>query len=425
MTVRNRFVSFSCNRPRLARPGGRFAAGLSILLAALTAAPGFAGTKAQSDPVFSAVLLDGGTQQGRLVSLGPGAITLASAEGAKHELPLERVFKLTREASGSVAAIDRSMVVLPDGDRLMRLALGSATETALEVQSDTLGKLSIPLESLLGWVMLVPALPDEVDGVWNRVYLEPRKEEVAWLSNGDRLAGGFLGWDERVLKMLLNGKPREIDRAGIVAVGFDPALVNYPRPKSAYLEMTLQDGSRIGVSEARIEEGNVSATARFGVKIRFPLNELVGVHVRSGSFVYLSERKPVEQRYFEYLGPTREVRVDRTVEGHLFELAGQTFDRGLGAASRTLLAYRIEPGDRRFQALVGMDERAGPSGSVVFRVMVDKEQRYKSELLSHRDAPQVIDVDLKGGSFLILDTDFGERGNIRDFADWVEARVVR
>ena len=37
--------------------------------------------------------------------------------------------------------LDRSMVVLPDGDRLMRLALGSATETALEVQSDALGKL--------------------------------------------------------------------------------------------------------------------------------------------------------------------------------------------------------------------------------------------------------------------------------------------
>ena len=93
--------------------------------------------------------------------------------------------------------------------------------------------------------------------------------------------------------------------------------------------------------------------------------------------------------------------------------------------SRTLLAYRIEPGDRRFQALVGVDERAGPSGSVVFRVLVDKEQRYKSQPLSHRDPPQAIDVDLAGGKFLILDTDFGERGNIRDFANWVEARLVR
>ena len=30
-----------------------------------------------------------------------------------------------------------------------------------------------------------------------------------------------------------------------------------------------------------------------------------------------------------------------------------------------MLAYRLEPGDRRFQALVGLDDRAGPQGNVV------------------------------------------------------------
>ena len=62
---------------------------------------------AQPDPVFTALLLDGRTESGRLVSLGPGAITLASAEGAKHELPLDRVFKLTREAA-EIGCGDRS-----------------------------------------------------------------------------------------------------------------------------------------------------------------------------------------------------------------------------------------------------------------------------------------------------------------------------
>ena len=102
-----------------------------------------------------------------------------------------------------------------------------------------------------------------------------------WLSNGDRLSGGFLGWDERKIKMQVSGKPLEIERTGIVAVGFDPALVNYPRPKSGFLELTLKDGTRLGVTSARIDEGNVEATARFGQKVRFLLSELVGVHVRS------------------------------------------------------------------------------------------------------------------------------------------------
>jgi hypothetical protein len=246
-----------------------------------------------------------------------------------------------------------------------------------------------------------------------------------WLSNGDRISGGFLGWDERKINLQVNGKPLEVERSGIVAVGFDPALVNYALPQAGFLEVKLKDGTRLGVSSARIDEGNVEATARFGQKIRFVLGELASVHVIMNSYDYLSKRKPVKAAYFPYVGPTREFRIDRTVSGHLFELSGRSFEHGIGTQSRTLLAYRIEPSDRRFQALVGVDQRAGPLGSVVFRVLVDEKERFKSPPLSYRDAPQAIDVDVAGGKYLILDTSFGERGDVRDFADWVEARLLR
>ena len=117
---------------------------------------------------------------------------------------------------------------------------------------------------------------------------------------------------------------------------------------------------------------------------------------------------------------------DRAVDGRPFQLAGQTYDRGIGTQSRTFLVYRIQPGDRRFQALVGVDERAGPLGSVVFRVLVDGQVRFKSKVpKTSRDEPELVNVDLSGGKNLILDTDFGDRGNVRDFADWVEARIIR
>jgi len=307
----------------------------------------------------------------------------------------------------------------------MRVVVGSSTDTSLEVQSDALGKLGIPFDCLLGLIMSAPGQTDELDAVWDRVRLEPRKTEVVWLTNGDRLSGGFLGLDERKIKIQVDGKPVEIDRPGILAVGFDPTLVNYPRPGSDFMEMTLADGTRLGVEGARIEEGSVQATTRFGQSIRFPLSDLVRVHARSRSVVYLSARAPAQVRYISYVGPTREYRVDRTVDGHLLQLAGQTYDRGIGTQGRTLMAYTIEPGDRRFQALVGVDERAGPLGSVVFRVLVDGVERFKTPALTDRDAPRSIDVDLSGGKFLILVTEFGDRGNVRDLADWVEARLIR
>ena len=42
--------------------------------------------------------------------------------------------------------------------------------------------------------------------------------------------------------------------------------------------------------------------------------------------------------------------------------------------------------------------------------------------MSIRDTPRPVDVDVAGGNVLILVTEFGDRGGVRDFADWVEAR---
>jgi NPCBM/NEW2 domain len=385
-----------------------------------------AGALASSDPTFKALLTDGSTIPGRLVSLGPGAIKLMSSDGSGHELPLNRLIKLSRDFSGVGPALDTAHLILPDGDRIMRVSIGSSKETSLEIHSDVLGKVQVPLDGVLGLIFAGQSRAAELDPLWEQVRAEPRTTEVIWLGNGDRLAGGFLGLDESKIKIQVNGKPVEVDRSGVIALGFDPTLVSYPRPKSDFLELTLKDGSRLGVTEARLDDSSILATTRFGPAIKFSLNELVRVHARSSSVVYLSERKLFRAQYLSYVGPTREYRVDRTVDGHPFHLGGQAFDRGLGTQSTTYLVYRIEPGDRRLQALVGVDERAGPLGSVVFRVLVDGKERFKTPAaMTDHDPPAPVDVDLAGGKYLILATEFGDRGEVRDLADWVEARVIR
>ena len=319
------------------------------LIAGMPSRPCRAGA-ASSDPVFKAFLLDGRTLSGRVVKLDGAAVTLVSAEGTKHELPLDRLLKLTHESAASLAPLDRAHLILPDGDCLMRVVVGSSTETALEIQSDELGKLDVPLDSLVGLILKPPADSDELDALSDRIRSEPRSSEVVWLMNGDRLTGGFLGLDDKIIKIQVDGKPVDVDRAGALAVGFAAAIAGYPRPKQGFLELTLKDGTRLGVGEAKLDEGNVAARTRFGQSIRVPLSELVSVHSRSSSIAYLSERTPYRVRYFSYVGPTREIRSDRTVDGHPFQLAGQTYNRGLGAQSRTFLVYALEPGDRQFQA---------------------------------------------------------------------------
>jgi hypothetical protein len=56
---------------------------------------------------------------------------------------------------------------------------------------------------------------------------------------------------------------------------------------------------------------------------------------------------------------------------------------------------------------------------------VDGTERLKTPSMTVHDTPRNLDVDLRGGKFLILATEFGDRGNVRDLADWVEARIIR
>ncbi len=184
-------------------------------------------------------------------------------------LPLNRLIKLTREVPVALNGPEPSqVVVLPDGDRICQVTVGAANETTLEVKSEALGKLAVPLDCLLGIILSTPTQTGDFDAIWERVTAEPRSSEVAWLMNGDKLSGGLLGFDEQQVKIQIDGKPVDVERSGVVALGFDPGLVNYPRPKSDFMELTLQDGTRLGVTEARIDDDSVLATTRFGKPIR-------------------------------------------------------------------------------------------------------------------------------------------------------------
>ena len=379
-----------------------------------------------AEQTFSLLKTDGEIVVGELKEIGPrGEILLLTSDDKEKTIPSSLVVKLVREGTLPTLAPEPSAAVLfPEGDRI-RSAIGAASDTHLEVQSYSLGKLAIPLDSILGLILSHQSDSDQADLVIGRVRNEPRTSEVAWLANGDRLDGGFLGLTEKSVDFLVAKKPIKLDRAGVVALGLDPAQVVYPLPETDFYEFTFYDGSRLGLTNPKIEQDHLSGTTRFGLALRVGLNELARVQRRSRQLVYLDERPVAAEKYVGYIGNPRPFRKNATVEGHTFRLSGHDFDRGLGTESRTLLAYRVEPGDLRFQASVGLDDRSGPLGNVVFAVIVDGVERFKSPPMSVRDGPKTLDIDLQGAKVLVLITEFGERGNVRDIADWVEARILR
>ena len=187
----------------------------------------------------------------------------------------------------------------------------------------------------------------------------------------------------------------------------------------------MADGSRLGVTDAADRAG--AGRGDHPVQEHAPSGlERAGPDSRAdGTVAYLSDRPATAEQYVAYLGPTRPYRRDLNVDGHPLRLAGQGYDRGLGTQSRTLLAYRLDcrrpavPGPGRPRRLGRAARERGLPGPGRWPASGSSRRRCRSA--TRRKS---IDVDLTGAKFLILMTEFGERGEVRDFADWVEARII-
>jgi len=93
------------------------------------------------------------------------------------------------------------------------------------------------------------------------------------------------------------------------------------------------------------------------------------------------------------------------------------------------LAYDVT-GFRKFQAELAIDETAGLKGSVVFKVLLEGASgqwrtAYESPVLRGGDLPVAVSIDLKDASRIALLVDFADRGDECDYADWLQARLVR
>ncbi len=65
-------------------------------------------------------------------------------------------------------------------------------------------------------------------------------------------------------------------------------------------------------------------------------------------------------------------------------------------------------------------------GSVVFRVLVDGEERWSSAIVRGGDTPlELPPIDLEGAHELALEVDMAEDHYVADRADWLRPLLVR
>ncbi len=108
-------------------------------------------------------------------------------------------------------------------------------------------------------------------------------------------------------------------------------------------------------------------------------------------------------------------------------IGDRTYQRGLYCHAQSKVAVRLDGPGERFVAEVGLDRNDDTlrgRGSVVFRVMVNGEAAFTSEIMRVDSPPCPVEVALDGASEFVLEIgDVGD-GIGWDQSDWADARVV-
>ena len=109
--------------------------------------------------------------------------------------------------------------------------------------------------------------------------------------------------------------------------------------------------------------------------------------------------------------------------------AGRVYPKGLGMHSASRLTYRIPSGWERLAAQVAIDQMSGERGSVVFRVELlgggQWQEAYRSPIVRGGQPPRGLAVELAGAEQLALITEYADRGDEWDDANWLDARLER
>src|SRR4029077_9442500 len=102
----------------------------------------------------------------------------------------------------------------------------------------------------------------------------------------------------------------------------------------------------------------------------------------------------------------------------------RTFTKGFGHHASGAITVLLDGAFSAFDTEVGLQPCA-TVGSVIFRVIVDGEQRFESRVLHSGDAPVAVHLAVAGATELRLETADAGDGINCDMANWANARLTR
>ncbi len=328
-------------------------------------------------------------------------------------------------------------ILLRDGSQIVAPVL-AISQSWVMVDSDLWGQLKIPRERVLA-VVLTPPLPWKArDELWAQLLQQPAERDRIVLANGDDVSG-VLELPARLpepipfflsalrLKMDPLGETVRLSAKQIQAVRFaGPAVRSSPSGVVA-----TDDGTRCQVTEALVDETSIRLKLVCGWTLAAPAGDVRSriAYLRSPPQHWqpLDAGEPLDQTHIPMLQRRISPRLGRSAAGTHLRVAGVEYGHGIGVFGRSRVVYQVPAGATRLVVRVGIDDRAGRSGSVVFRVYTsDGEGAWRLAAESPRMAggmaPRRLAVELERQTRVALITDVADHGEVLDYANWLDAR---
>ena len=275
--------------------------------------------------------------------------------------------------------------------------------------------------------------PDAVDR--DRAALlfeETRNNDRALLRNGDAILGTMIGFDEKKGEFEFEtGSGRRIVPASKVdAIAFNNRLNRVRKPTDPYGHLVLLDGTRLTVLSPTIRDGILSARSMLKESLRVPLVNVAAIDFYRSSAVYLSDLKPTPYRYHSYLGEEFGWKADRNLADHPLQLytplGTDYYDKGVAVHGECTLTYALDGKYKRFESVVGLDAQLGKRGSAAIRILLDGKLQPSGAMkkLTRQTGPWRVELEVKGVKEMTLLVDPGEGGNVSDYVNWCDARLI-
>ncbi|MFO7957380.1 MAG: NPCBM/NEW2 domain-containing protein [Candidatus Brocadiia bacterium] len=396
-----------------------------LLCALMLAAPVFA-----SEPPLVQCLRTGrGSETGTLLGIEGEQITLSTNAG-EQSYPLEKFREIVFEAQ-SMAGLDPSFRVrLEDGSELMvhRIAADGDGER-LRLEGYGWRALRVPLERVRSvatrrFMRTAPA--DEKEDLRQLQAEPPRTSDLLLATRGGertRASVVVTGLAQDGVTVSVRGRARTIpwENLGWLVLARTASQPHAGPPH--VVELTC--GSTLRAASVRFQQGALTAAAE-GIEYTIEPDRLLRLRVGSDAYRYVSDMTPDSVETEPYLDVVWPPRMDVAVTGDQLGLEGTTYPKGIGMHARTRMTFGLGARYKRFHATIGVDDAAGPRGSVVFRVVGDGRELLSTDPMTGDAAPRPVSVDITGVENLTLIADWGDpvvgSGNL---ADWAEGRVVR